>query len=334
MSYIFAIPPQYQALFEAGKLIRRGALLINAEGGGIVAHLQETSALAKIAGSLVNPLAMVSQVGGLATGAISVVQNEQIKHRIETMQQMLGMMQGLQVATLATSLVGLGVSAAGTALVCQRIETLRRELQHLGEDVVAFRDEWRMTDLQNLLDRAMTRVERIGTARSRANARAVLEEADPVLHETFNAMMSRGKILMAADAISVDALRIVLDGLSISGSARTRALFLLDEPEEARTSAEAQTMAMTQLTLAMPADRLATKIADVSVPKDAALQIASIISETRHRTASIPSLIDHLAVRDIQPSAYLAAAEEEAEAPLMFFPVSEPRTPSASAGGA
>lgn len=37
MSYLFSVPPQYQALVEAGKLIRRGALLINSDGGGIVA---------------------------------------------------------------------------------------------------------------------------------------------------------------------------------------------------------------------------------------------------------------------------------------------------------
>ncbi len=44
MTYTFGIPNDLQALWSAGKLVRRGALLINSQGGGIVGHLQETAA--------------------------------------------------------------------------------------------------------------------------------------------------------------------------------------------------------------------------------------------------------------------------------------------------
>jgi hypothetical protein len=103
MTYSFVVPPELQAMWEAGKLIRRGALLINANGGGIVAHLQETGAFSAIQplGSVLSSLTGVTSAGSLVTGAISVVQNEQIKRRIDVMQSMLGAMQGLQVATLA-----------------------------------------------------------------------------------------------------------------------------------------------------------------------------------------------------------------------------------------
>lgn len=39
MIYEFAIPEKYKALYEAGKIVRRGALLIDPRTRKIVAHL-------------------------------------------------------------------------------------------------------------------------------------------------------------------------------------------------------------------------------------------------------------------------------------------------------
>ena len=52
--------------------------------------------------------------------------------------------------------------------------------------------------LQDLLDKAITRVGRVGSIRNRNNQRSVLQEAETVLHEVFNASLSRGKALLPA----------------------------------------------------------------------------------------------------------------------------------------
>ncbi len=321
MIYGFAVPAQYQALLAAGQLVRRGALLINADGGGIVAHLQETGALARAVGGFANPLTAVTQLATLATNMVTVAQNNQIKKQIDLVQTMLGAVQGLQVATLATSVIGLGVSAAGSAIVCQRIEALRHELGELGKDLSDFRSEWNIDRLETLLGTARTRLERLESVSSRTNPRIVLEEAEPILHEVFNEMAARGRKLLMRDNVPIAALQIIMNGMAISGGARIKSLFLMDEGEEAKRSAHAQVTTLIQMTHSMPADRLAGRISGSSTPKEDSLQVARLASDMRYQLASIPPLIDHLAMSDFRPSAYLAAAEEEKDQPLMFLPV-------------
>lgn len=321
MIYGFAIPPEYELLYAAGKLIRRGALLINADGGGIVAHLQETAALAQKAASLATPLSAAAQTVNVAAGITGVIQNQQIKHKLDVVQSILGTVQGLQIATLATSVVGIGVSAAGTAVLCHRIDGLRRDLGDLGKDLTEFRNDWNTGQLETLLNAASTRLERLGSISARKNPRMVLEEAEPVLHEVFNEFASRANKLLSRPDIPAAALRIVVDGLAISGGARLKALFLLDEAEEAKRSARAQLAPLVQMTLSMPADRLAVRLTNSTSPREEAQALSALASEMRYRAASIPPLIDHLEQSDFLPSSYLKAAEEEEEAPLMVVPI-------------
>ena len=327
MTYSFVVPPELQAMWEAGKLIRRGALLINANGGGIVAHLQETGAFSAIQplGSALSSLTGVTSAGSLVTGAISVVQNEQIKRRIDVMQSMLGAMQGLQVATLAGSIASLGVSAAGTAIVCQRLEKLRRDVQSTHDSVLAFRDEWRAYELQQLLERATNRVERVDGAAVRVDRRPLLTEAEQVLHETFDAMHNRVKLLYTREAIPIDSLRLLLDGMAVTGGAQIKALFLLDEPIAAKDQASRQFQKLTQLTTEMPADLLVGRLGGTDAAEQNARDVAVTLLETRHRVASLPSLVDHLGLQGISARSYIEVAEAEDDAPLMIMQVGKPQ---------
>jgi hypothetical protein len=315
-------------MWEAGKLIRRGALLINAHGGGVVAHLQETGAFSAIqpVGSVLSSLTGVNSAGSMVTGAISVVQNEQIKRRIDTMQSMLGAMQGLHVATLAGSIASIGVSAAGTAIVCDRLDKLRRDVQSTQDSVVAFRDEWRASELQRLLERATNRVERVDGAAARVDHMPLLSEAEQVLHETFDAMHSRVKLLYTQEAIPIDNLRVLLDGMAVTGGAQIKALFLLDEPMAAKDQALRQFQKLARLTTDMPADRLAERMGGTEVAEQHARDVAVTLSETRHRVASLPSLVDHLDQQGISARGYLEAAEAETDAPLMIMQVDKPQS--------
>lgn len=328
MTYSFVIPPELQAMWEAGKLIRRGALLVNAHGGGIVAHLQETGAFSAIQplGSVLSSLTGVTSAGSLVTGAISVVQNEQIKRRIDTMQSMLGAMHGLQLATLAGSIASIGVSAAGTAIVCQRLDKLRRDVQLTQDSVLAFRDEWRAYELQQLLERATNRIERVNGASARRDPKPLLTEAEQVLQETFDAMRNRVKLLYTREAIPIDSLRLLLDGMAVTGGAQIKALFLLDDPTAAKDEALRQFQKLARLTTDMPADLLAERMGGTELAEQHARDVAVTLSETRHRVASLPSLVDHLDRQGMSARGYLEAAETEADAPLMILQVDKPQS--------
>lgn len=317
------VPQQYQALWTAGKLIRRGALLIDPKAGRIVAHLQETAKFANGLGGATNPVSLALQVAQQGLGAVNTFQLEQVKSRLDTVTKMLGLTTTLQKATLATSVVGIGVSAAGTALVCQRIEGLRDDVTRLGNELSKFRDEWRLSELQTLLDKAMTRVERIGTAHVRTDQGTVLQEAETVLHDVFNASASRGKLLLAMDDVPIEVLQIIMNALLVSGAARVKALFLLEEAAEAKKAASSQVERLAGMTLAAPTDVLASKLTGVENAQEAAEQVSSIFSEARLQSASIPSLVDHLTSIDNSTREHVMIADTEEEAPLLFLPIAD-----------
>jgi hypothetical protein len=326
MSYLFAIPPQYQALVEAGKLIRRGALLINADGGGIVAHLQETRGFAKGGFELLsklgagNPISMAGQVANLAASGVMIRQNQQIKQTLNEVRDTLDFVKGIGVANLATSVVGIGVTVAATAMLVQRIESLRVNLENFAKEVTEFRDEWRTNELEKLLQAASTELDRIDGVHRRVNGRPVLEAAERDLHHVFDQMAARARSLFMRKEIPVAAVRIVLDGLSISGSARIKALFLMDEAEEAKASAQAQVKNLMDMTIAMPADRLAGRLVGTTSHREEAAALSARMASMRDTAVGILPLVDELQRQDLRASAYLVAAEKEEDAPLMFLP--------------
>ena len=319
MTYQFMIPAKYQALLAAGKLVRRGALIIEPNAWRIVGHLQETARFSQTVIGMGNPVSAALKVADIGMGALNTFQIEQMKKRLASMQKMLGVIEGLQVATLATSVAGIGVSAASAAIVCHRINLLRDDVTKLGKEVAEFREEWRTTQLQDLLDKAMTRVERVGSIRNRNDKRSVLQEAETVLHDVFTASLSRGKALLMMDNIPVDALQIIIDGLMISGATRVKALLLLDEAEEAKNVAAHQVKVFGELTLAMPSDALASRLGAANDPLEVAKQVSAIFSEACLQSASVPHLVAHLSSEGMQSSAFLKIADEEAETPFLFL---------------
>lgn len=320
--YQFVVPDRLKPLLEAGKLIRRGALLIDPSGpgSGIVAHLQETSAFARIAASAWNPISVGLQAVDLATGAVNVVQNEQIKRRIDVMQLALGTMQNLQIAGLIGSVASIGVSAAGTMLILERIETLKKGMQRIEGEIHAFRDEWRMADLLGLLDRATTHVRRVDNAKQSADSAAILRNAEQALHEVFVALSRRGRDLTERREIAVIALRTIVDGMVVAGDARTKALFLLDDGRLAASFARERMGEHMSMARRAPRDLLVRRLRDVEDAPLVAAALSSSIDEVRYRIASVPPLLASLNAHSVKPSEFLAASEAETDAPLMFLP--------------
>lgn len=320
MVYEFKIPDKFQALLAPGKLVRRGALIIDPGTRRIVGHLQETTRLPQTVPGVSNPVSVALKVAKVGMGAINAVQLEQMKKRLDSMQNMLGMIESLQVATLATSIVGIGVTAASTAIVCHRISLLRDDVAKLGKEVTEFREKWRTTNLQELLDKAMTRVERVGSVQNRNDQRSVLLEAETVLHDVFNASLWRGKALLKMNTIPIDALKIIIDGLMVSGATRVKALLVLDKAAEAKNAAAFQVKAFGELTYALPSEMLVSRLGYAENPLEIAKQVSAIFSEACLQSASVPHLVEHLSVESMKHSDFLKIVDEEKVSPLLFLP--------------
>lgn len=192
--------------------------------------------------------------------------------------------------------------------------------------MLAFRDEWRAYELQQLLERATNRIERVNGASARRDPKPLLTEAEQVLQETFDAMHNRVKLLYTREAIPIDSLRLLLDGMAVTGGAQIKALFLLDDPTAAKDEALRQFQKLARLTTDMPADLLAERMGGTELAEQHARDVAVTLSETRHRVASLPSLVDHLDRQGISARGYLEAAKAEADAPLMILQVEKPQS--------
>ncbi|MBX7492054.1 hypothetical protein K3163_02390 [Qipengyuania sp. 1NDW9] len=124
-----SIPPAFRAEYEADIVHRVGMLLFRRGQPGIVAHLVETGAMAPAVNGLasLNPIGAGVQLAGQVVGqAIQVKQNSAIAAGIDTLKTM-----GL--SNLALSGVGIGTTLISHALVSERLERIRQNVESIQE---------------------------------------------------------------------------------------------------------------------------------------------------------------------------------------------------------
>lgn len=132
MPLLYDIPLNVLNRVSSGEAEVVGALIKEVASGKILAHVQPTqgffNAFTQAGGTLV-------QTGFSPLGIIGVVQGEQIKSGIERLEQGLGLVQNLQMANLALTGVGIGVSVAGFAIMNMRLNAIENNLGTLREEV-------------------------------------------------------------------------------------------------------------------------------------------------------------------------------------------------------
>ena len=95
----FIVPAKFVGSWATGEIMRRGAMLMDANTGRIVGHMQETGAI----GKLINLAHGVNPLGWVDTGAsiYGIQQNEQIIGSLDVLQGMAGTRRGLDCAAVA-----------------------------------------------------------------------------------------------------------------------------------------------------------------------------------------------------------------------------------------
>ncbi len=304
--------------WAAGQLVRHGAILKDVNTGRIVAHLQETGLLNQAASQGVNMLGNAANpIGGVAS-IFTAVQNEQIKSKLANLESLVGGMHTLQLATLATSVVGIGVTMASTAIILNRIKQLDETVQRVESKVDAMPAKWREMRVHETLVDLQTHLERLDESAHRRDREQVLGNVEEKLDYSFNQFADGAHRMVGNVIIDADQLRILMSALSICAGAQFKALLYLDLKEAAQKRATRQNRKIEQLTWLIPQDVLETRLADKT---DQAQAISSDASELRIRLAGRPQILESMIMSDIHGRDYIEQSEQETDEPLLLLPV-------------
>ncbi len=314
----FGIPNELAFDYAAGAIQRYGSILKSAETGRIVGHLQETGMLQSLLSNAtavpLGPVSAAAQVGGAVA---NLVQNQQIKKKIDVMQEMMGSLQTVQIASLVTSVAGIGVTVASTAIMLNRMAAIRRDVQDIATRIDGLPAKLREIDLEKTITDVETQLDRLTEAPHRRDAVQVVTAAESVLHEKFGHLTEGTRKLVIAAKVDEALLHALLTAISLCGTAQTRALFWLDHKTTARDRAVRQTDHLRRLAFDMPRDEMAKRL---SSGNEGAARIAALASETRLRMASIPSLGQRLVELGVNGREYIERAADEKDQPVLILP--------------
>jgi hypothetical protein len=142
------IPNRFLTAVAVRAVRRIGTTLRDRATGRILAHLQETGYLQSLVGTGQsvastggNPVGLLLSAGQLASSIAANVQLEQVKAMLSTLQLLSGV-------SLAASVVGIGVSVAGFALVLRRLDNVERSIAGVRGEAVAARLAAERVDIQ------------------------------------------------------------------------------------------------------------------------------------------------------------------------------------------
>ena len=125
---------------------------------------------------------------GPMTGLAGMIKDQRILGRLDAMQQTLGGLQLLQVAALATSVVGIGVTVAGTALMLRRLNDVDGAVGRVEAKLDDLPRKWTEGKMRDRIRALGTAFSRIDEAGARRNPGAVMKDAERDLHHDFDAL--------------------------------------------------------------------------------------------------------------------------------------------------
>lgn len=331
--FLYHVPSKFQAAYEAGQVLRYGAILKDAGTGYIVAHMQRTGALS----GLINGI--VPTVSNLATDVVplgsmvSMIQNQQIIAGVQSIEAALPILKGLGMGTMMLSGAGLGVSVATLAVMQKRLTAIDNRLNELSAQVDRVTEDRRQDELGALMYKIRDTVDEAFDLHTRSDPSGAalrlegsLNEYSSVLQARFQ-QVSSAATLTATDLEMLSALSAAI-GACYEGS--SRALYLIDELEAAAALSLRRARALMELSKGLSANHLRRRIASAEKGPEARRatlekmepRAALLLESLRGNIANIASqesLVLALRGKDISGPAYLEAVAEEDE-PLLLLP--------------
>jgi hypothetical protein len=236
----FSFPDHLISHFAAGDSVRFGAILKDAATGRIVGHVQETglahSLLSKlIGGGVPTPFSLIGNLVGAAVEIDTDRQIQQVKDQIAQSQQLVQALQVLQIANLAVSIVGVGVTVAGFVHVHRRLNAIDRKLDLVMESMKGGFDAQRRAALRRQMSRVQELVRRAHDAQHSPAASLEFREVAAALSDQAAYFSGEIQFIVSAKGPMDAALFRELVQALIGSARRTLAPVLAPVGEERPT---------------------------------------------------------------------------------------------------
>ncbi len=309
---LYTMGPTLQqfAKMHSGEIVRYGTILKNSNTGRIIGHIQETGLWqeALLEGS--NPVLSI----------FNTVQNEQIKSRLNELQNTVGLVHNLQLLDLATSVVGIGVTVASTVIILNRLKELEKKTEEILSIVKTLPAIFQEGRLQDNLVWMQTYIARLEKAPSRSNSEEIVLKAEESLHLSFNHFSKMAQTMSSENIIDANLLRILLSAMATSAGAQYKAMLMLNEKKAAKNRVIDQYNSIEKLSWFLPPDVLRQKVEMEN--KETFQAISNDLNELLAQFACRTNAIEIMILRNINGRDFIEQARNENEEVLLFLPCS------------
>jgi hypothetical protein len=335
--FLRQLPLALETGIRTGELQVYGSTIRHVANGQIAGFLQETSGLSKIASLVGNgPLAPLRLIGS----GIQIAQGEQIKAGIGRLEEAVAMINRLQIANLALSAAGIGVTIAGVAIINHKINGLRRDVEALGDKLDRLLDatsQDRAEHLEDMIERLRGLSRQIDHRWTMTFERAAIgwyRDADEAaqLGAFFE---GRARRMLERHPLGIEEVAPLLDAATMATGLRVGSLALSGEIGTAIDVAREDAKRLEAITGRIgAADLVRARLADLlpqSGDADAGQAIEQARVNARRVTVSLRNREASAATRAVPLIAlqssgmsardWFSTAREEQEAPLLITTV-------------
>lgn len=323
---LFKVPEWLAAAHDTGQVVRYGAILKNVADGRIVAHMQETGLGQKVVstamGSVRGAAAGLNPLG-FVTGGVQIWQNEQIKHA-------LGVLQQLQVANLALSAVGIGISAAGFAVTSMKLDRLKAGIDSLAGDIGRVGrsvDEMREDRLDREFAQLRAACRQVDEAWLLRDPDRQWQDAARALHEHQEGFFAEATRVRERRGPSDDLFALLVEAWLLAAGTRIAARMASDEMEAALAAAREAARSVRALTGTiddtdfLPAEAFRAGDTEARRLLAGARERMQAFREREDVVETRPLLIRHLTENGVSGRAHIEMARSETRTTALLLPV-------------
>jgi hypothetical protein len=224
--FIMTVPAHLLAAHASNEVAVFGSIIKSLSTGQIVGHLQQSASLTNTMSLIgTGPIGAAATLADVGVQAVTIVQNEQIK-------QALGALRHLQIANLALTGLGIGVSVAGFAIMSAKIDKVNRRLDGIAEQLERLAmglDDLKLEYIRADLDRLRTACEQADEAWTLIDPLPQWHAAAETLHHLQNTFGRRAGRLMDNPDTAPDLRDCCVDAFVLAGSTRVAVRLAMNE---------------------------------------------------------------------------------------------------------
>lgn len=320
---LFHIPEMYKSALLSGEITRVGALLKDNATGKIIAHIQESGLVSQTLSNLgsISPFDPIGSVSSLYANA----QLKQLKTMVDGLQL-------LQYVTLGASVVGIGVSVIGFAVINKKLHSIENQITQLRERLDHQFYELFKRDLRTHYSRILSLIERANQAYLMKNSSDEWLSVAGELADESAFVRSEIKYSLEQKVFDADLFTSLVYSMTLCDAGRIECLMLSNELLTAqRVSSDIAHHYGSVFDEILPTN-LTAKILDSETELDHRSYIRWTTTQTRMKNLlqgvrdatdaayTKPHLIETLIQKKVDGRQYLQMLQEEKEQPLLLLP--------------